>query len=174
MADSVGQLAQGRYWIDLIGNERIGQFGAGVKGLNAAHPGLVKIISATRHRANEAREYAEATQPGQEQDLTGLLVELWEGIAGEIPDTPERDWVLFETSAPAVWDFSVMGTPTPAGPEIKSEADTVQRPDPEKEITDLLPTTGDIGKAAGSVVQAAFFLTLLGIGTALYVMARRR
>lgn len=147
----------GRYWIDLIGPERIGQFGAGVKGLNESHPGIVRIISATRHTENEARDYAESA------DLTGVLVRLWEGIAGSVQDTPERDWVLFEVTSPAVWDYNAMGTPTVAGKQVKSERDTIQAPEPEPDITEkILGATSGIGGTVSKVVLGSVMIITLG------------
>jgi hypothetical protein len=155
--DRTKPLPVGRYWIDLVGAERIGNFGAGVKGLNEAHAGLVRVISATRHLANEAKDYAESA------DLTGVLVRLWEGMVGQIQDTPERDWVLFEVTAPAIWDFDVMGTPTVAAAWVKSESDTVQRPAPEPEVTDrILDYTKGIGGAVSKTVLGAVMIVTLG------------
>ena len=150
-------LPAGRYWIDLIGAERIAKFGGGVKGLNEAHPGLVRIISATRHLENEARDYAESP------DLTGVLVALWETVVGNVQDTPERDWVLFQTTAPAIWDFKEMGVPTVAGADVKSEGDTVQRPEPEPDITDkILDWEHGIGGTVGKVVLGSVAIITLG------------
>lgn len=159
-------LPPGRYWIDLIGAERIARFGGGVKGLNEAHPGIIRIISATRHLANEARDYAESP------DITGDLVKIWEAIAGQIQDTPERDWVLFEVTAPAVWDYDAMGSPTVAGPEVKSEADTVQRPEPEPDITEKIyqATHGGIGGTISKVVLGSVMIVTLG--TVGYLVAK--
>jgi hypothetical protein len=94
----------GRYWLDLIGDEKRVRFEGAVSGLNSAHPGLVHVESTVHHSADEPG----ATQP--------------------------RDWVLFALSAPTIWDFSI-GTPTIAGANVHSEADTIQRPDPEPDIT---------------------------------------
>jgi hypothetical protein len=156
--DTAKPLPIGRYWIDLIGEQRIGNFGAGVKGLNGAHPGIIRIISATRHVANDAREYAESP------DLTGVLVALWETVAGNIQDTPERDWVLFEVTAPALWDFEVMGTPTIAAANVKAESDTVQRPAPEVDPTEkILAVVSDLGSVGGTAAKIGIGVLVFGI-----------
>jgi len=162
----------GRYWIDLVGPQKIGNFGAGVRGLNEAHPGIIRIISATRHLANEAKDYAESP------DLTGVLVQLWEGMVGQIQDTPERDWVLFQVTAPAMWEFDTMGTPTVAAANVTSEADTAQRPDPEPDITEqiLAVTHGGIGGTISKVVLGSVAIVTLGAVSYLVisrVIARR-
>lgn len=158
-------LQPGRYWIDLIGEERIAKFGGGIKGLNDAHPGIIKIISATRHLANEARDYAES------DDLTGVLVGIWEALAGRISETPERDWVLFQVTSPAVWDFETMGTPTIAGPNVKSEADTVQRPDPEKDPLDKLREELAAAASTGKAIISGALT--IGIGAGLVWLASK-
>lgn len=158
-------LPAGRYWIDLIGAERIARFGGGVEGLNEAHPGLIRIVSATRHLANEAKDYAESP------DLTGDLVKLWESLAGSIEDTPERDWVLFEVIAPAIWDFDAMGVPTVAGPNIKSESDTGQRPAPEADITTQIQNAAK--SAAGTVTTVVYILAAAaGLGLLISISKR--
>jgi hypothetical protein len=169
--DTTKPLPPGRYWIDLIGAERIAKFGGGVKGLNEAHPGLVRVISATRHLQNEARDYAESP------DLTGVLVALWETVVGNIQDTPERDWVLFEVTAPAIWDFEAMGTPTVAPAWVKSESDTVQRPAPEPDITtEILDWEHGLASTAKKAVVGTGVIVVLGIVSYLVitkVMARK-
>lgn len=102
-------LPAGKYWLYLIGEEQRGQFEAGKKGLNEAHPGLVSVVATTHHAANE----------------TGS-------------NEPETDWVLFTVSSPAIWDFEKMGLPTVAGKDVTTEADIKSRPDPEKDPLDKL------------------------------------
>lgn len=151
-------LPKGRYWIDLIGPDHIAAFEGGVKGLNEAHPGLIHVLSTTHHAKDE----------NQEQNQTGrswLMVVLDSAGAlvwGEGQPTPERDWALFEVTAPAIWDFEAIGTPTIAAPTITSEGDTVQRPDPEKDPLDKLNVDlGNIGKAVAVGIGAMAGLALL-------------
>jgi hypothetical protein len=74
-----------------------------------------------------------------------------------------RDFVIFETDAETIgWPESV-GSPTIAGKNIQSSADTVQRPDPELEPLDALSA------AASSVGTAT--KTAIGVGVAIGVVA---
>lgn len=89
---------------------------------------------------------------------------------GVTEDDPEFSFFIFTTSKPLVWPQGI-GYPTIAGPEVKSRADTVQRPDPEKDVTDLLPTAGDLVKGAENalfwlavIVGGAVAFKLLGSG----------
>lgn len=158
-------LSPGRYWIDLVGAERIARFGGGVQGLNEAHPGLVRVISATRHMANEALEYAESP------DITGDLVKIWEALAGRIEETPERDWVLFEVTAQAIWDFEAMGVPNIAGPDIHSESDTVTRPPPAPDITTQIQNAAESAK--GTLTTIVYILAAAaGLGLVISIAKR--
>jgi hypothetical protein len=85
-------------------------------------------------------------------------------------DDPEFSLYIFNTSKPLVWPEGI-GYPTIAGADIKSRADTVQRPDPEKDVTDVIPTAGDLVKGASNalfwlalVVGGAVVFKLLGSG----------
>lgn len=85
-----------------------------------------------------------------------------------------REFVIFSTATEVLWpDEVVKVAPNVAGPKIKSSADTVQRPDPEKDPLDNLPKGSDLA-AAVKVVGVA----LGGIAVALLVAslarARRR
>lgn len=135
----------GRYWLYLIGEEQRGQFEAGVKGLNTAHPNLVRVIATTHHAADE----------------TG---------AGE----PETDWVLFEVSSPAIWDFGKMGQPTVAGPEVKTEADVKDRPaptmDPLDALHDQIASAASLARGLTGVIIGVGLLA--GVGW--LVLARKR
>ena len=131
-------LPVGRYWLDLIGDSKRVSFEGGVKGLNEAHPGLVHVISTAHHNAGE---------DGNEQP---------------------RDWVLFATTAPAIWDFEAIGTPTVAAPSVMSEGDTVQRPPPEpgaaEQIADALAAAK---RAALSTTQAVQTVAYVFVGAVL-------
>lgn len=59
--------------------------------------------------------------------------------AGEDGNAVPRDWVLFKVTAPMVWDFTI-GTPTVAAASVTSEADTVQRPAPEPDLSTRIET----------------------------------
>lgn len=157
----------GRYWMDIIGEEKLAKFAGAIKGLNEAHPGIFRIIGATRHLANEARDYAES-------DLTGVLVGIWETLAGRISETPERDWVLFEVTSPMIWDFDI-GAPTVAPPNVTAEVDTIQRPEPEKEpadkIADAVANLPSFGTAAKVAVST---LTLVAVGAGVFLLLKFR
>lgn len=138
-------LPVGRYWLDLIGDEKRVRFEGGVKGLNTAHPGLVHVISTVHHDADE-------------------------GSVG----TPARDWVLFETTAPAIWDFEKIGSPTIADKSVTSEADTVQRPEREKDPLDALhDSLSDVGSLARGAFGVIIGITVAA-GVVLLVSSRKR
>lgn len=63
-----------------------------------------------------------------------------------------RDWVRFEVTEPTPWDAKRFGFPNiiRPGEVITSSADTVQRPDPEKDPLDKL---GDELSNAGSATS---------------------
>lgn len=88
-------------------------------------------------------------------------------------DQSYRPFYIFTTDKDLVWPEGI-GRPTIAGPNIRSRADTVQRPDPEKDLLDELPTAGDIGKAAGTFVQTAAVVAGVGIIVLLFIASRRR
>ncbi len=65
---------------------------------------------------------------------------------------PDRDWVLFEVTAPTHWDGP--GYPDIAGPNVHTSADTVQAPPPEKNILDQLDAKDPLGlkTVAGNIL----------------------
>lgn len=72
---------------------------------------------------------------------------------------PPRDWYLFRVEQPTPWLGP--GFPTIATPDVKSSADTVQRPDPEKDPLDSgLFDTGARGLLLiGGLLAAGLVLT---------------
>lgn len=129
----------------LIGPEQRGQFEAGLKGLNSSHPGIVRVLTTTHH----------------EKDETGN---------GE----PETDWVLFEVTSPSMWDFAKMGKPTVARPEVKTEADIKERPEPIKDPLDQLHDEfANVGTLARGAVGAIIGIAVL-TGVGLLVLGRKR
>lgn len=161
-------LPKGRYWLDLIGPEHIAAFEGGVKGLNEAHAGLVHVIATTHHAADENQEQNQTGRSWLQVVLDSAGAIVW----GEGQPTPERDWALFETTAPAIWDFEAIGVPTIAAANIKAEGDTVQRPDPEKDPLDKLNLDlGSIEKAVGIGLGVAAGLALLVV---VVTLAKRR
>jgi len=69
---------------------------------------------------------------------------------------PGRDWLKFEVLKPTTWDAKVFGFPEiiPPGAAVNSSADTVQRPDPEKDPLDKLDDAlGGAGGAAAHLVE---------------------
>lgn len=77
-----------------------------------------------------------------------VLIRTTEHIAGD----PPRDWVLFEVKTPAHWDGP--GFPDIAGPDVKTAADTVQAPPPEKDVLDQLDAKDPLGlkTVAGNIL----------------------
>lgn len=85
---------------------------------------------------------------------------------------PPRDFYIFTVAervavpggtgtiaVPVQWDAATFGFPTIAGPEIKSSADTVSRPDLPKDATDQISDGLDsIGSLGKSVVVAGIFV----------------
>lgn len=71
-------------------------------------------------------------------------------------DTTEEDedfaFSIFTTSKALVWPEGI-GYPTIAGADIKSRADTVQRPDPEPDLIDQIPTVKQIVSGVGDTVK---------------------
>jgi hypothetical protein len=65
---------------------------------------------------------------------------------------PGRDWYKFEVLQPTPWEATRFGFPNiiASTDKIDSSADTVQRPDPEKDPLDKL---GDALSSAGSVTS---------------------
>jgi hypothetical protein len=137
-------LPPGRYWMSLLG-EQSQEFTAGVKGLNASHPDLVRIVATNHHDANETGNNEAA-----------------------------YDWVLFTVGGNgAVWDHDLIGTPNIAGPEITQESDTIQRPAPEKDVldklSDALPSADELKKAAAEQIRTLIIGALVIAGlTALF------
>lgn len=82
-------------------------------------------------------------------------------VTSESFDTsPPRDWVKFVVSSPVPWDAKEFGFPTiiPAGSKVESSADTVQRPDPEKDPLDQLGDALSFGGIPGQFVTGAVVL----------------
>jgi hypothetical protein len=69
-------------------------------------------------------------------------------------------WMLFTVSKPMPWPELELGAPTIAGPEVKSRADTAQRPPPEPGIIDQLKPS-DIPWLAMAVGAAATLALLV-------------
>lgn len=81
-------------------------------------------------------------------------------------DSPEHDFVIFTTSAETVWpDEDMKFAPNIAGSEIRSSADTVQRPPPEPDALGRIDAWGrSVGRAlmtAGAV--AGGLIVLVGL-----------
>lgn len=129
-------LPKGRYWLYLIGEEQRGQFEAGKKGLNEAHPGLVTVVATTHHNADET---------GSKE--------------------PETDWILFDVSSPAIWDFQRMGSPTEAGKDVTTESDIKSRPEPEKDPLDKLHDELESMGSIAALARGAFGV-IIGVAVA--------
>jgi hypothetical protein len=58
-------------------------------------------------------------------------------------DDPAYSWFLFTTTKPLVWPEGI-GSPNIADQSVTSRSDTVDRPDPEPDFTDQIPTPGQL------------------------------
>lgn len=110
-------------------------------------------ISVQRNAGNAGIEITEHTDP--------------------VGDSPEHDFVIWNTTAETVWPDEEMGfVPNIAGPEIRSASDAFRVPEPEPDALGRIDAWGrSIGKAivtAGAV--AGGVLVLFGI----LALARRR
>jgi hypothetical protein len=89
-----------------------------------------------------------------------------------IGDSEEHDFLIFETDAETIGWPEELGSPTIAGPEIQSSADTVQRPDPMPDPID------QISQVASSAASGAKTVLTVGLGVAvvaaLVAIFRRR
>ena len=72
-------------------------------------------------------------------------------------DDPAFAWYLFTTTKALAWPDGI-GYPTIALASVKSRADTVQRPDPEKNVLDQIPNAGDIANKLGNVLTNAMMI----------------
>ncbi len=79
-----------------------------------------------------------------------------------------RDWVLFDVSAPTPWEGP--GFPTIAGPEIKSSADTAQRPPPAS-ASDIL---GEVVPSPGTGIKTALTAAVIFVGGLIIFQVVRR
>lgn len=81
-------------------------------------------------------------------------------IANQLPDVGRaRAWILFQVKNPILWPAIKFGFPTVAIKEERTdEADTVSRPEPEKNLADIIPP---VDKIVNSTSKLA--LTLGGI-----------
>lgn len=64
-------------------------------------------------------------------------------------------WYLFQTTAPAEWNAAEWGWPNTAGPEVRTEADVVQRPPPEPGVLESLESAAN--KTQSRIWYAAAF-----------------
>lgn len=76
---------------------------------------------------------------------------------------PGRVWRLFEVSAPVTWEGP--GFPTIAGADVQTAADTVQRPDPQKDPLDKLSDYGaNVGTTAKAILWVVGGVVVLVVG----------
>ncbi len=138
MATITNPLGVGRYWIDLIGQEKIDRFVSFMANpeLGKSH---INLIHTEYHPAN---------------------VSMVPGTA----DTPVREWVLFEVHSPIFWDFTFYGSPTIAGPNVTTEADTIQSP-PVEDMAGVLDLRG-IGQGIESAITTGLTVVAVGVGVA--------
>jgi hypothetical protein len=97
----------------------------------------------------------------------------WRGFLSAFPEfvhvdqTEEDDastFAIFTTSKALVWPDGI-GAPNIADPTIKSRADTVQRPDPEPDFIDTIPTAKQLWGGLGDLVT----VVALGAGLVLAI-----
>lgn len=92
-----------------------------------------------------------------------LTIEHTESFEPTEGEESARDFLIFSTDAETVGWPNRLGSPTIAGKEIQSSADTVQRPDAPLEPLDA------ISEAVSSAKQGA--KTAIGVGVAVGVVA---
>lgn len=147
-------------------------------------------IEAIEKWLKENKNYVQALKtvyhgPGRDPLLeltTGSLYTLNPGlaaVANQLPGTGRaRVWVLFKVRSPVLWPSTKFGFPTIAT-EAADEGDTVQRPPPEKDLADVVPTVEEMFQGAGEAAKAgskiiavvAAIAGILGLGW-LYAQSR--
>jgi len=104
----------------------------------------------------------------------------WQGFLAAFPehvhvDATEEDesfaFSIFTTTKPLVWPEGI-GYPSIAGPGIKSRSDTVQRPNPELDVTDQIPTVKELVSGIGDTVKMV--AVVVGIIVAVKVLSSGR
>lgn len=79
---------------------------------------------------------------------------------------------IFATTKPLIWPEGI-GTPTDAPPNIKSRADTVQRPDPEPDFLDTVPTGAQIFAGISDTAKLVVWVLVGAVVVKLLVSGRR-
>lgn len=140
-------------------------------------------IAAAQEWFRENKNYVQGLKtvyhgPGRDplvEFVTGSLVTinpLLAKIAAELPGSGRaRAWILFKVRSPVLWPSTKFGFPTIAT-EAAEEGDTVQRPDPEKDVADVIPTVEEMAAASKAAVKsggkiiaiAAAIAGILGLG----------
>lgn len=155
-------LPPGVYWQDFF-NPPVG--GASIKGFEAwlrANANTVKLRSSTFH--GRGAHPLQAFMQGAWTLNPALAL-----IANAAPQLngPERLWALFEVLAPTTWPAQAFGFPTIAS-ITTVEADTVQRPPPEKEGFEVISDAASaVAKGVADVGGSIVTPVLLGLGLVL-------
>ncbi|MDD5012766.1 MAG: hypothetical protein PHQ66_03945 [Candidatus Nanoarchaeia archaeon] len=94
-----------------------------------------------------------------------LTIEHTESFEATDGEETARDFVIFSTNAETIGWPDRIGSPTIAGKEIQSSADTVQRPDAPLEPLDALSETlGDVKQGAKTAVAVGVAIGVLALG----------
>lgn len=89
-----------------------------------------------------------------------LSTESFDAVDGAEP----RQFVIFETSGETVGWPEKLGSPTIAGANVQSSADTVQRPDPTPALSD------QVAAAASSFAETTKKAVGIGVGVAVVLL----
>jgi hypothetical protein len=83
---------------------------------------------------------------------------------------PEHDFVIFTTNTELIWPDTEIGfAPNVAPPNIKSSADTVQRPPPEPGAIDQISDIADdFTKKVNAAVTTVLVLLVAGAAVAIF------
>lgn len=87
-------------------------------------------------------------------------------------DDPDFSWFLFTTSKPLVWPEGI-GAPTIADKSVKSRSDTVDRPDPEPDFLDTVPTGAQLFAGIGDTAKLVVWVLVGAVVVKLLVSGRR-
>lgn len=90
-------------------------------------------------------------------------------------DDPDFSWYLFATTKDLVWPSNI-GYPTIAEKNVKSRADTIQRPDPEKDVLDQIPSASDIAGSVTGALSKSFTLVaaVVAVAIAIRIISNKR
>ena len=159
---------KGLYWIDVFDPNR--EAFAEWRAKNAGSV-KVRVVESFGPSPSPLKAFAKEAWVFAPAGPVGLAIA---AVARATDDSGvSRDWVLFEVLSPVQFDQRRFGFPTIADASIRASDDTVQRPDPEPDITDTLPTTGEIGAGVKSAVGGLTLIAGVAVLAALLLAARK-